>query len=136
MRTLFVNVYKEERCYGGSEEGGWWYSSYNPLEFKIDECDCDLPISEWPLQDERGDFVGWHVELDAWVGHHKESCYCVELFNTLHTKWNDYKDEWYPQQTDDDSDPRRGESFSSGRIWIGIELARGKFKPEYAPMYS
>ena len=26
-RTLFVNVYREEQCYGGPEEGGWFYNS-------------------------------------------------------------------------------------------------------------
>ena len=25
----FVNVYTVEQCYGGPEEGGWWYSYYN-----------------------------------------------------------------------------------------------------------
>ena len=70
MRTLYVNVYQVERCYGGAEEGGWWYDSYTPLESETAECSCNLPVSEWPVQNDRGDFVGWHAELDTWSGRH------------------------------------------------------------------
>ena len=27
---IYVNVYRVERCYGGPEEGGWWYTSGEP----------------------------------------------------------------------------------------------------------
>jgi len=26
VERCFVSIYSVERCYGGSEEGGWWYS--------------------------------------------------------------------------------------------------------------
>lgn len=29
---VFVNAYAVERCYGGPEEGGWWYNRYDCLE--------------------------------------------------------------------------------------------------------
>lgn len=32
---LFVNVYLWDRCYGGPEEGGWWYDAYTP---EADQC--------------------------------------------------------------------------------------------------
>lgn len=32
---LFVNVYLHDRAYGGPEEGGWWYDTYDPWE---EEC--------------------------------------------------------------------------------------------------
>ena len=28
---LYVNAYAVSRCYGGPEEGGWWYDSGRPL---------------------------------------------------------------------------------------------------------
>ena len=143
-RTLFVNVYKAERCYGGSEEGGWWYTSYSPIEFEVAECECDLPISEWPIQDQDGRLIGWHAEIDTWLGHHNYGrstlsptpCPCVAKYDEFEQKWTGYRDEWYPQQSDDDSEPHRGESFSSGQISISIELMKGVHQPEYAPMYS
>lgn len=27
----FVNVYRLDRHFGGQEEGGWWYTSYDPV---------------------------------------------------------------------------------------------------------
>ena len=43
----FVNVYIEDRAYGGSEEGGWWYDTSDPV-----------PVSEvvdaWPGKVPRG----------------------------------------------------------------------------------
>jgi hypothetical protein len=27
----YVNVYRLDRHYGGGEEGGWWYTSYEPV---------------------------------------------------------------------------------------------------------
>lgn len=32
---LYVNVYIHDRAYGGPEEGGWWYDTYDPIE---EEC--------------------------------------------------------------------------------------------------
>lgn len=32
---LFVNIYLHDRCYGGGEEGGWWYDDYSPEQ---EEC--------------------------------------------------------------------------------------------------
>lgn len=29
--ATFVNVYRVERCYGGPEEGGWWYDTGEPV---------------------------------------------------------------------------------------------------------
>jgi hypothetical protein len=29
---VYVNVYAVERCYGGPEEGGWWYDWYDCIE--------------------------------------------------------------------------------------------------------
>jgi hypothetical protein len=31
-QMVYVNVYSIERCYGGPEEGGWWYDWYECLE--------------------------------------------------------------------------------------------------------
>lgn len=30
--TVFANVYRVSNCYGGPEEGGWWYDVGDPLE--------------------------------------------------------------------------------------------------------
>jgi hypothetical protein len=27
-KSIYVSVYEVERCYGGPEEGGWWYDNY------------------------------------------------------------------------------------------------------------
>lgn len=29
---VFVNVYEVDRCYGGPEEGGWWYDAGTLVE--------------------------------------------------------------------------------------------------------
>ena len=29
---LYVNVYQRKRCYGGPEEGGWYYDAWEPIE--------------------------------------------------------------------------------------------------------
>jgi len=26
----YANVYEVDRCYGGQEEGGWWFTTYTP----------------------------------------------------------------------------------------------------------
>lgn len=31
-RPVWVNVYRVDRCYGGPEEGGWWYDVYECVE--------------------------------------------------------------------------------------------------------
>ena len=31
MTVKYVNAYEVGRCYGGPEEGGWWYDAGNPL---------------------------------------------------------------------------------------------------------
>ena len=136
-RTLFVNVYQEERCYGGAEEGGWWYTSKTPLEFEGVSCSSDLPVSEWPIQDdETWEYVGWHVELDTWESFHEETCLCISKVKEFMSKWMGFKDEWYSQTPGDDSEPRRGESFTSGKITVRIELMKASYKPEQIPMYS
>ena len=136
MRTLYVNVYQVERCYGGAEEGGWWYDSYTPLESETAECSCNLPVSEWPVQNDRGDFVGWHAELDTWSGRHDSSCNVLLKDKELQLKWSGFEDEWYSQNSNDESEPYRGESFTSGKIRVDIELNIGVYKPERTPMYS
>ena len=30
----YVNLYEIHSCYGGSEEGGWWYSAGEPVGCK------------------------------------------------------------------------------------------------------
>lgn len=34
---LYVNVYLHDRAYGGPEEGGWWYDTYEPVESNLYE---------------------------------------------------------------------------------------------------
>jgi len=29
---LYVNAYSVQRCYGGPEEGGWWFDAGEPIE--------------------------------------------------------------------------------------------------------
>jgi hypothetical protein len=31
MDLLYINAYGVTRCYGGAEEGGWWYNHRHPL---------------------------------------------------------------------------------------------------------
>lgn len=33
--TAYISAYKVSRCYGGPEEGGWWYDSYEWLKVSI-----------------------------------------------------------------------------------------------------
>lgn len=33
-KPVYVSLYEVERCYGGPEEGGWWYNSYQLLSTK------------------------------------------------------------------------------------------------------
>jgi hypothetical protein len=33
---FYVNVYQKRQCYGGPEEGGWWFDAWEPLE-ELDE---------------------------------------------------------------------------------------------------
>lgn len=33
--TVYVNVYLHDKSYGGPQEGGWWYDTYDP---QYDEC--------------------------------------------------------------------------------------------------
>lgn len=30
-KPAYVNAYSVERCYGGPEEGGWWYDAGEPI---------------------------------------------------------------------------------------------------------
>jgi len=34
---FYVNTYLVERCYGGPEEGGWWYDCGEPMDSRL--CD-------------------------------------------------------------------------------------------------
>ena len=136
MRTLYVNVYQVERAYGGSEEGGWWYDAGTVLETKERLCACDLPVITWPVSDEHGR-EGYRAELDTWVANHDENeCEAYDTLNDLLEKYAGRKDEWYLQTEGDDSEPRRGESFSSGNIKVCIELDAGVPYPSVMPMYS
>jgi len=139
-RNLCVNVYRVERSYGGSEEGGWWFDQGRFLESWPCTCECSLPIEERPIEDERGN-LGWYAQLDTWVGHHEEGCNSLECYEKIDKVFSEHQDEWYPQTSythsdEDDSDLRRGESLSTGKIQIDIELTSGKNFPEYIPHYS
>lgn len=38
-RLYYVACVRVERCYGGSEEGGWWYDIYEVLEqHRVQSC--------------------------------------------------------------------------------------------------
>lgn len=52
--TLYVNVYEASRCYGGPEEGGWWFDTGYPI--------LSIPVALAPLP---GEFP---VELSMQVG--------------------------------------------------------------------
>jgi hypothetical protein len=134
-RNLRVNVYRVERSYGGSEEGGWWFDQGRFLESWPCTCECSLPIEERPTEDERGN-QGWYAQLDTWVGHHEEGCNSLECYEKIEKVFSEHQDEWYPQMPEDDSDLRRGESLSTGKIQIEIELNGGKNFPEHMPHYS
>ena len=136
IRTMYVNVYQVERAYGGAEEGGWWYDAGTVLESKERLCACELPVTTWPILDEYGR-EGYRAELDTWFGNHDENeCEAIHTLNDLVEKYTGRKDEWYPQVDGDDSEPRRGESFSSGDIRVRIELDAGISYPSEMPMYS
>jgi hypothetical protein len=34
-QAYFVTVYEIDRCYGGPEEGGWWYDAGEPIRFYV-----------------------------------------------------------------------------------------------------
>ena len=48
---FFVNTYFMERCYGGPQEGGWWYDCGEPIE-SINLGICSQEEAE-ELRDER-----------------------------------------------------------------------------------
>ncbi len=33
-KPIYVSLYEVDRCYGGPEEGGWWYDAYHLLSTK------------------------------------------------------------------------------------------------------
>jgi hypothetical protein len=43
--SVYLNVYRVYQCYGGSEEGGWWFQAGEPLESTL--------ISDESLEDFR-----------------------------------------------------------------------------------
>lgn len=42
---LWINVYLEDQSYGGPEEGGWWYTTLDPIESRRVYCRSDEPNS-------------------------------------------------------------------------------------------
>lgn len=76
---LYVNVYLWDQAYGGPEEGGWWYSTYDPEESikcaSVEEAERILEEKRAWCEEENltrrhpssvlsdGHYV---VELDAW----------------------------------------------------------------------
>ncbi|AIW03169.1 hypothetical protein CPT_Mater234 [Bacillus phage Mater] len=50
-KIVYVNVYLVERCYGGPEEGGWYYNHYECIEvFPVRNIAADTMLSV--LEDE------------------------------------------------------------------------------------
>lgn len=137
IRNLWINVYQVERAYGGPEEGGWWYDQKN---FKVGQevqCECNLPLMEWPISDEMGN-EGWHCELDVQLDSHSDSCDVTSKHESISDIWLGETvdgDTWYPQNEGDDSEPMRGESFSSGNIEVSVELIDGKGYTQDIPQY-
>ena len=44
---VLVGVYHVDRCYGGSEEGGWWFDAWQHVASRL------VPEREWPgIKDE------------------------------------------------------------------------------------
>ena len=70
---LYINAYIVSRCYGGPEEGGWWFDSGEPIasipipsehakgkdyycssgEVHLRDCDCCQGTGEVELEDEQ-----------------------------------------------------------------------------------
>ncbi len=44
---LFVNVYLWDRCYGGPEEGGWYFNAYAPQEEHSSEHATEAAAQAW-----------------------------------------------------------------------------------------
>ena len=44
---VFVNAYLVHRCYGGPEEGGWWYDAGEPLASVPVERGDEAAIESW-----------------------------------------------------------------------------------------
>ncbi len=43
---LLVGVYHVDRCYGGPEEGGWWFDAWQHLASRL------VPERQWPTMKE------------------------------------------------------------------------------------
>ena len=134
-RTLWVNAYREQRAYGGPEDGGWFYTAGTPLASESVVCKCDLTYIEYSSFDEASGCYCWIIELPDDINHHDGNCDAWIKYNALYYEYN-HRDEYYPQQPGDDSELLRGESLSTGNIKIRVQMAEGIEYPQYRPTYS
>jgi hypothetical protein len=64
MSTQFVNAYAVERCYGGPEEGGWWFDAGQPIESRVCGTDAEVEAAraelraKYPRTDKRYSVLG------------------------------------------------------------------------------
>ena len=108
----YVNVYSTERCYGGAEEGGWWYTEGEPIECK-------------------GSFS------DPSQAHDLATTLRNKILQPekYHTGINDL-DGCDPDGNGDDSYLTVGGAWGTGEITVLVQPHPPKYYPEQRPRYE
>ncbi len=57
---LYVNVYLHNRAYGGPEEGGWWYDTYDPVYEE-----CRVAFTEEEAKEIHKEMLEWMLQENA-----------------------------------------------------------------------
>ena len=62
-RPKFIGAYAVERCYGGPEEGGWWYDQYEHLK-SVPYPDGEGPVHRVTLNAVLEELLKEHADYD------------------------------------------------------------------------
>ena len=136
---ILVNVYRVQRAYGGPEEGGWWYPKGTLIEADFtDICQCNLPLivagdyDYWSSQaDEEGEYI-----FDVSESQHAPDCGLHAMVDKARQLYSGHRDEWIPQEPDDDSPERVGEALKTGVIEVALSLHLIQHYPARRPTYA
>ena len=119
MARYYVNIYIHDKDFGGREEGGWWYDTWEPATemFRIKPYDNE-PVTE-PIN-------YWSPDIPL----------SVVVDNKHKAEWlKDLMEIWCKEKNSDRNSDIHS-VISEGRYEVLIERHKPKFKPETKPHYE
>ena len=119
MPPVYVNMYLDDRAFGGSEEGGWYYN-------------CGTPADGW-VSEPIYCFDGWGPAIPEEVQIETIAKDLRRYFEEIYTEIG--RAEMWAEERNEGR-PDIGSVLSEGRFRVQVERDEARAYPEYIPHYQ